>query len=191
MAETATQQNSSAAEKPVVSFNNPAPARSVAAAQSASPDVVPDVAGGNDPPREPWGWTRRHQAALAALTAFFIFFLSVQAWRHPFNAGAVFRTGVPVLSRKIDINTAGWASLARLPGIGPIRARKIVNYRKAHQRPGRRAFRRLADLRRIKGFGPKITARLAPFLTFGGKHSGAGACRRPAVGRAVGPTIPP
>lgn len=127
----------------------------------------------DQPPREPWGWTRRHQVALAAMTAFFVFFLAIQAWRHPFNVGAVTRTGTPILERKININTATWASLARLPGIGPIRARKIVAYRKAHTASGRRVFRSLADLRRIKGFGPKITARLAPFLTFG-HAAGAG-----------------
>ena len=66
---------------------------------------------------------------------------------------------------KLDPNTADPESLARVPTIGPMRAKAIVDYRKAHTGPGP-AFRSPADLARVKGIGPETAARMAPLLAF-------------------------
>ena len=47
---------------------------------------------------------------------------------------------------RVNINTAGAEELAALPGIGPVTARRIVEYRRAHGR-----FLQIEDLARIKG----------------------------------------
>ncbi|HET6611948.1 MAG TPA: ComEA family DNA-binding protein [Kofleriaceae bacterium] len=63
-------------------------------------------------------------------------------------------------SARIDLNTATVADLVALPGIGPVKAERIVAWRKRHGR-----FRRVIDLRRVKGFGKKTVRRLRPYLT--------------------------
>jgi len=60
----------------------------------------------------------------------------------------------------IDPNTADAAALEALPGVGPARAEAIV----AGRADG--AYRSLADLGRIHGFGPVTLRRAAPWLAF-------------------------
>ncbi|MGC8560456.1 MAG: ComEA family DNA-binding protein [Phycisphaerae bacterium] len=68
----------------------------------------------------------------------------------------------------INPNTATWASLTRLPGIGPARATKIISYRRAFFRnhPGGEPFPNLQSMRKLKGFGPVTLSNLAPYLRF-------------------------
>ncbi len=51
---------------------------------------------------------------------------------------------------KVILNTAGVAELRKLPGLGPKRAEAVLTLR---ERLGK--FRRLSDLLRVKGIGPK------------------------------------
>ncbi len=60
---------------------------------------------------------------------------------------------------QLDLNAAAEADLVRLPGIGPVMAKRIVEYRQAHG-----PFKRLEDLRQVKGIGVKTYAKLAPLL---------------------------
>lgn len=62
-------------------------------------------------------------------------------------------------SGAVNVNTATAADLERLPGIGPVLARRIVEHREA-----RGLFRRIEDVREVKGIGPKLYQRLAPLL---------------------------
>ncbi len=60
---------------------------------------------------------------------------------------------------RLDLNAAAEADLMRLPGIGPVMAKRIVEYRQTHG-----PFKRLEDLRKVKGIGVKTYAKLAPLL---------------------------
>jgi competence protein ComEA len=62
-------------------------------------------------------------------------------------------------ARPVALNSAGRAELEELPGIGPAKAQKILDWRAKHGR-----FRRILDLRRVNGFGRKTVMRLAPYL---------------------------
>ena len=59
----------------------------------------------------------------------------------------------------IDINSANEMELLHLPGIGPKLAARIVAERQ-QQGP----FAGLADLRRVKGIGPKMLEKIRPFI---------------------------
>jgi len=65
---------------------------------------------------------------------------------------------------KININTAGPDSLVLLPSIGPAKADRIVSWRKRNH-----GFKRIADLRRVRGIGYRTFKRLAPFLDVQGE----------------------
>ncbi|MFQ6009083.1 MAG: ComEA family DNA-binding protein [Candidatus Zixiibacteriota bacterium] len=58
----------------------------------------------------------------------------------------------------LDPNTAPADSLELLPGIGPILANRIVEYRKLKR------FEREIDITEVKGIGPKLYERLRPYL---------------------------
>jgi len=58
----------------------------------------------------------------------------------------------------IDPNRADAVTLETLPGIGPVRARAIIEER------CRRPFASLDDLQRVRGLGPARVGALVPFL---------------------------
>ena len=70
-----------------------------------------------------------------------------------------------ILTVSINPNTAEVASLVRLPGIGPSRARDIVAYRNSSE-IDKPAFKCASDMEKIKGIGPKTVEKLKPYLTF-------------------------
>ncbi|MBS4021997.1 MAG: ComEA family DNA-binding protein [Dethiobacter sp.] len=61
---------------------------------------------------------------------------------------------------RVNINTAAASELEKLPGIGPVRAAAIVEYR---NRNG--LFRSLEDLTGVTGIGPKTLESLREFIT--------------------------
>jgi competence ComEA-like helix-hairpin-helix protein len=63
----------------------------------------------------------------------------------------------PALSL-VDVNSATQSELESLPGIGPVKAERIIK---------KRPFRSASDLKRVKGIGPKTAERLKPLVTFG------------------------
>lgn len=68
----------------------------------------------------------------------------------------------PAAPVRIDLNRAGEAELDRLPGVGPVLARRIVEHRERHGR-----FHRVEELRAVRGIGPRLLERLRPHLVAG------------------------
>jgi competence ComEA-like helix-hairpin-helix protein len=66
-------------------------------------------------------------------------------------------------NERIDVEHASAAELARLPGIGPALANRIVADRQSHG-----AFGTIAGLRRVRGVGPALIDRIRAHLSFGG-----------------------
>ena len=80
---------------------------------------------------------------------------------------------------RIDADRAGARELARLPGVGPALARRIVADRESHG-----AFGGIAGLDRVAGVGPATLERLAPYLSFSG-------VRTENIPEAGGPLLDP
>ena len=110
-----------------------------------------------------------HRAAIAV--AFCAFFLSTLAALDAPVADAAPRSPrprvvekqAPALEGKVNINTASAEQLRMLPGVGETKAARIVQWRSK-----RGKFRRIKDLRRVKGFGKKSVKKLEPYLSLKG-----------------------
>ena len=59
----------------------------------------------------------------------------------------------------VDLNRATVDQLDTLPGVGPVTAQKILDWREQHGR-----FSRVDELQEVDGIGPKSYARLAPLV---------------------------
>jgi competence ComEA-like helix-hairpin-helix protein len=66
-------------------------------------------------------------------------------------------------TERIDVDHATVDDLTRLPGVGPVMAKRIVADRESHG-----VFSSITGLRRVRGVGQSLLARLAPHLSFGG-----------------------
>lgn len=63
----------------------------------------------------------------------------------------------PLISGRVNLNSASQEQLEALPKIGPALAGRILQGR---------PYRSLADLDRVKGIGPSTLSALAPLVTF-------------------------
>ena len=135
-------------------------ARTGAAAAAASPRTAGVHA---------WTWRGRR---LRAIAAFSLGLLALACWRW-LSAPAVLNEDLSVTpaallaaGEKVNPNTASWASLARLPGLGAAHAKAIVAYRQAYAaaHDGRAAFTSPADLDKVPGIGPKTIDDITPYL---------------------------
>jgi competence protein ComEA len=72
--------------------------------------------------------------------------------------GAIAAGAAPAGAR-VNLNSASADELARLPGVGPAKARAIVDYRSEEP------FRKPEDLRKVKGIGDKLYERLKDQIT--------------------------
>lgn len=63
----------------------------------------------------------------------------------------------------IDINTADLSALTALPGIGPVLAQRIIDYRDANG-----AYSSVYDLLNVEGIGEQRLEDLLPYATIGG-----------------------
>jgi competence protein ComEA len=68
-------------------------------------------------------------------------------------------TGGPDLSRRVDLNHATPSDLEALPGIGPKLAQRVIEHRASHG-----PFKRVEDLRQVKGIGHKKFDRLRSYV---------------------------
>ncbi len=65
--------------------------------------------------------------------------------------------GSPARSATVSLNTATLEQLDTLPGVGPVTAQKILDWRKLHGR-----FSAVTELQEVDGIGPKTYADIAP-----------------------------
>ncbi len=75
-------------------------------------------------------------------------------------AGAVESYRLSSRPQPVDLNRATAADFDQLPGVGPVLAKRMVEYRKSVGR-----FHAVEDLRAVKGIGKKKFERLKPFVT--------------------------
>jgi competence ComEA-like helix-hairpin-helix protein len=68
-----------------------------------------------------------------------------------------------LLTALLDLNTATLAELDRLPGIGPVIAGRILEFREK-----RRGFRRVEELLAIPGISERIWQELVSLVAVGG-----------------------
>jgi competence protein ComEA len=74
----------------------------------------------------------------------------------------LFMLALPALAG-VNVNSASQNELESLPGIGPSKARSIIEYRAANG-----PFSSLADLDHVSGIGPSTLANLEPHVVFEG-----------------------
>lgn len=80
----------------------------------------------------------------------------------------------------VNVNTASQQELETLKGIGPVKAKAIVDYRSKNG-----PFKSPADLVNVPGIGEKTVEKLKPDLAFSGATTKAA-----AKGAAATPTVP-
>jgi competence protein ComEA len=73
------------------------------------------------------------------------------------------KSGHKQLTGRLNLNMANEDQLQLLPTVGPAKAERIVAWRAKNG-----GFKRIADLRRVKGFGYKTFKKLEPFLDIKG-----------------------
>lgn len=74
--------------------------------------------------------------------------------------------GKKAVTGKLNLNTATADQLMLLPGVGPSKAERVVDWRGKHG-----PFKRVADLRKVKGFGYKTLKKLEPNLDVKGEST--------------------
>ena len=84
----------------------------------------------------------------------------------------------------IDLNTADEILLDSLPGIGPAKARDIVEYRR-----NAGGFNSVYELDRVKGIGPSVLSKIAPLVMVGAMNQGQ-AAPAPQLAQTSPPPIP-
>ena len=76
------------------------------------------------------------------------------------------RGGKKAVTGKLNLNTATVDQLLLLPGVGPSKAERVVAWRGKHG-----PFKRVQDLRKVKGFGYKTLKKLEPWLDVKGDNT--------------------
>ncbi len=77
--------------------------------------------------------------------------------------------GVVAAAEKVNINTASVEEFVTLKGIGPAKAKTIVEYRKENG-----PFKTIEQLAEVRGIGPKTLANIKDNLTLGASPSALG-----------------
>lgn len=72
------------------------------------------------------------------------------------------QAGKPAAGRsaRVNINLAGKGELETLPGIGPVLAQRIIDYRQAHG-----VFRDISELKKVTGIGESKFSRIKELIT--------------------------
>lgn len=70
-----------------------------------------------------------------------------------------------LFNHEIQLNTASSDLLQQIPGIGPVTARNIIQYRDQNG-----PFQSVEDLIQVKGIGPKTIKKIKSYLTVKNNH---------------------
>jgi competence protein ComEA len=71
----------------------------------------------------------------------------------------------PAMAGTVDINKADAATISQqLKGVGPAKAKAIVDYRTAHG-----SFKSIEELRKVHGIGEKLLAKIRNDISLGGE----------------------
>ena len=74
--------------------------------------------------------------------------------------------GINIAFAAVNLNTATASDLDGIKGIGPSKAKAIIDYRSKNG-----SFKSVEDLKNVKGFGEKSIAKLKGELTVSGTES--------------------
>jgi len=105
--------------------------------------------------------------------------LAARASEQPAEAPGV--AEAPLEVGVVNLNTASMEELTRLPGIGPAKARAVLELRRKLTR-----FSRLEDLMRVKGIGRKTFRKLQPLIRLSGATTLQDRAARPCPQSAAG-----
>ncbi|HUU60464.1 MAG TPA: helix-hairpin-helix domain-containing protein [Phycisphaerae bacterium] len=110
------------------------------------------------------GWNRRNTAAVLVICTLAWAGIAVQAGGRRFRGDQQPKMDgarLKAAEEKINPNTASVASLRRLPGIGEVLAKAIVDYRRKHPHE---PFLAAEDLTRVRGIGQATVNRITDYL---------------------------
>ncbi|HEX9933760.1 MAG TPA: helix-hairpin-helix domain-containing protein [bacterium] len=119
------------------------------------------------------GFTKREQGVILFLCSCFVAGLGIQTVQRRWaslpdiseditepiqlsNTAAMTAPSAPLI---VALNSADSTWLEQLPGVGPIMAKRIIDYREKHG-----AFRTPEDLMNVKGIGRKTFEKIKPFV---------------------------
>jgi competence ComEA-like helix-hairpin-helix protein len=85
------------------------------------------------------------------------------------SQGQVLEGAADLDKQQLNINTASKEALQLLPGIGPVLAERIIEYRRVYG-----PFIDVEQLIEVKGIGPRILERLRPLVTVTEGPAGGG-----------------
>jgi len=77
------------------------------------------------------------------------------------GGGGAVAAGAAPADGRVNLNSASAEELARLPGIGPAKAKAIVQYR------AEAPFQKPDDLRKVKGIGDRLYEQVKDHITVG------------------------
>jgi competence protein ComEA len=123
-------------------------------------NATPPPAATNKPPPLLSAWPRSVQTATAVALALATVVLTIRSIPNLFNASDSSDAQTPAeAAYQIDLNSAERAELLQLPGVGEALAQRILDYRRERGR-----FRRVEELRGVRGIGPVTMERLRPWI---------------------------
>jgi len=70
------------------------------------------------------------------------------------------QNSTPAATTVVNLNTATQAELEKLPGVGAVTAKQIIEYRQKNN-----GFKKIEELMNIKGIGEKSFLKLKPLVT--------------------------